>query len=381
MATPVAQTFECHICTWEANKNRVVTANGSCTCHACLENLINRVANGSDTYPLKINNSTVDLEPWSTTLDPRLLEKYRSLKQEHSIAPAQRVYCASEHFVGTKVAPSSHQGADFIAVSKCHSCEGATCMICATHLDKDASLSQIFQHGCKEKLAATERVQDAIINGSERGKTYQLCPTCKREIHREDACNHMKCACGTEFCYVCGEPAKGNIDHWSRGVCPKWPNRPAANNRAAALPNINDNPFAGLAERHEDIARRIHGPEFDAMHARIANNRAAMLADRRRPRDGVEGEMMLLARAGEREARQNAAEIARAERELDVGMRARLRPEQFFGVQPARNAEEEETRIAHEVRRRVDRRNEQLRPQRGHERFRREREDDFFGEG
>ena len=33
---------------------------------------------------------------------------------------------------------------------------------------------------------------------------WQWCKKCKIYIEKTEACNHMKCKCGWEFCYACG---------------------------------------------------------------------------------------------------------------------------------------------------------------------------------
>ena len=31
------------------------------------------------------------------------------------------------------------------------------------------------------------------------------CPKCKNTIHKDGGCNSMRCRCGHEFCWICGE--------------------------------------------------------------------------------------------------------------------------------------------------------------------------------
>ena len=35
------------------------------------------------------------------------------------------------------------------------------------------------------------------------------CPACGEATRKDDACMHMRCRCGTAFCYVCGTPNPG----------------------------------------------------------------------------------------------------------------------------------------------------------------------------
>ncbi|OSS50202.1 hypothetical protein B5807_04975 [Epicoccum nigrum] len=36
-------------------------------------------------------------------------------------------------------------------------------------------------------------------------KSYRECPECRSAVELRDACNHITCTCGTQFCYACGK--------------------------------------------------------------------------------------------------------------------------------------------------------------------------------
>lgn len=58
-------------------------------------------------------------------------------------------------------------------------------------------------------------------------KTSTFCPTCIIPISKLEGCDHMKCTCGTHFCYKCGEelPQNGGYgghlttDHQDNYIC------------------------------------------------------------------------------------------------------------------------------------------------------------------
>jgi len=390
LATTNTPTFECHVCMSDVGPGTLLHAiriNDIYTCEPCLGELVNRATIGADRYPLEINKQPVHLNEFTKVfIDSSLLEKYIGVEQEQAIAPHQRVYCAGEHFLGAKVKPSSARGADTITVSTCLSCESANCMICTAQLDKNAPLADIFKHGCKDKQDETEKDRKAMANGAERGETYQLCPFCERKVHREDACNHIVCHCRGHFCYVCGEPVDAESLHWDIGACPRWPNREEDNQ--AALPDM-DGPI-GMAENFEYLARRVHGPDYDGMRARLVENRRQLFGERpggqnggwqaRTNRLGDESRRAQRGRAGD--ARIEATRLARSldavvqlERERDLGMRERQHPDGLPGVRPGPNVAFEEWR-AQEVRRTQ----EQTLVHERHNR-RPERDDEFFNEG
>lgn len=102
-------------------------------------------------------------------------------------------------------------------------------MSCSTSLDQDYTLAGALDHGCKEKLGGKEKDHQDALNGSDRGKRYQICPTCRRFCQLAEACHHINCPCGEQFCYKCGERATADSGHWSSmrrtpaGHCPQYP--------------------------------------------------------------------------------------------------------------------------------------------------------------
>merc|ERR1711977_727095 len=40
----------------------------------------------------------------------------------------------------------------------------------------------------------------------------QICPHCTSLVERSDGCRHMRCRCGGEFCFLCGDtyPCQGD---------------------------------------------------------------------------------------------------------------------------------------------------------------------------
>jgi hypothetical protein len=233
------------------------------TCAACLADAVERVANGDLEYPVTINNSDIDLDAYAQFLDLSLLESYASRKLEHTTHPDDRVHCKCERFIGVKLAPSTIASAT--TIGQCLSCDGAACMTCTTQLDKDSKLSKALDHGCKEKLEALEKQRLSFVNGTDRGKGYQICPFCKRVGYLPDACHHIVHACGGEFRYLCGKPGKERSGHWGNhpGQCPQYPMEVQVPAAGAQAGGGLDERLRGLIERFEDIP--VWGEFIDAV--------------------------------------------------------------------------------------------------------------------
>jgi RING-type zinc-finger/IBR domain, a half RING-finger domain len=125
----------------------------------------------------------------------------------------------------------------------CDRCDGHWCELCLKRVrngEHDDSVCdfQACVNFCQRYLAATDSAKQ---NCEERWpwiKVYahsrvheatavewiknngQVCPGCKTGIERTEGCFHMKCQCGTHFCYECGDeihpPYYGTHHCWER---------------------------------------------------------------------------------------------------------------------------------------------------------------------
>ena len=82
-----------------------------------------------------------------------------------------------------------------------------------------------FRYHRKSVALAKEReeLEPEPLEGQVLGRDYQVCPSCKVAVCLEDGCNHVICACGANFCFICGEVARDDGSrHWSIGGCPRY---------------------------------------------------------------------------------------------------------------------------------------------------------------
>ena len=214
---------DCHICYEEAN---LLLINRIHTCTTCINKLIRPVVNGSAMYPVMINNEPADLTKHGRHLDRKLFDLYAQMEPQESIPSHLRVHCANQHFAGKRV-EASPDGTYQAEISLCEKCKCATCLICKKDLDTDAvPLARLADHGCKAELDAEKEIREEAFEGLERGKDYQFCPTCKRDVQLAAACHHISCLCKTHFCYECGEVLK--TGHYKLGKSTLYPIAPPA---------------------------------------------------------------------------------------------------------------------------------------------------------
>jgi hypothetical protein len=80
-----------------------------------------------------------------------------------------------------------------------YKCVGCTMELCPWGCGR-------IHHGGPCNLPPDEASADLIA------KTTKICPGCRNPVHKIEGCNHIKCRCGVEFCYLCG--LEYNIDNY-----------------------------------------------------------------------------------------------------------------------------------------------------------------------
>ena len=80
---------------------------------------------------------------------------------------------------------------------KCIKCKKEYCLDCKSDAHKKQS--------CEEfKRNRDPNLLDKAFESFVKGSKFKQCPKCTMWVEKTDGCNHMRCRCGTEFCYVCG---------------------------------------------------------------------------------------------------------------------------------------------------------------------------------
>jgi hypothetical protein len=194
------------------------------TCRGCLNNVFRRAIQHEDEYPALMNGEPIDLGEVSAHIEHHLLEQYNQLGPQQAFHPHLRIYCACGTFIGRTATPDLIN--PLATVGDCPTCKKRACIACTKPLnEKDLNASIIF-YGCKEKIEAAEKDHQKLLDGEDRGKGYQVCPTCRRYINLKSACHHMKCPCKKEFSYLCSVVTQEKEKHWGPTLeqCPLYPN-------------------------------------------------------------------------------------------------------------------------------------------------------------
>ena len=70
---------------------------------------------------------------------------------------------------------------------------------------------------CQEyKDSRNEKKLDAQFLSFVKGAKFKVCPKCKYWVEKSHGCNHMRCRCGADFCYICGKFTDKNGGHYCK---------------------------------------------------------------------------------------------------------------------------------------------------------------------
>ncbi|KAF2808675.1 uncharacterized protein BDZ99DRAFT_418026 [Mytilinidion resinicola] len=166
-------------------------------CDVCLEQVFDLAIRDESKYHPRCCDaqfSVLLIDDFEDYLPFELAFDYRVKEREYSIQSRSRTYCGNKtcgHFIH----PDSYKQ-DPADSALCDACNALTCIKCMTLIDYEGP------HTCA--------ISDAEVKFQEAVKEhkYQRC-TCKYVIELSEACNHITCKCGREFCYICGEDWEG----------------------------------------------------------------------------------------------------------------------------------------------------------------------------
>ena len=88
----------------------------------------------------------------------------------------------------------------------CPMCKKSYCLQCKTEWHNDMTCQE-YQRS-KNKDANDVKFEEYI-----KGSKLKQCPKCKRWVEKVSGCDHIKCSCGTPFCYRCGNIKESDFDH------------------------------------------------------------------------------------------------------------------------------------------------------------------------
>ncbi|KAJ1331485.1 ariadne-1 [Microdochium nivale] len=177
---------ECVSCLDDFDIQEMIKAPCHYYCEECFERLINTACENEQQWPPKCCLNQIPEDTITRIIRGSLLEKWRNRGWEWGLPVTERIYC-SEPVCSIWCRPQSINRDQSVAVCD----EGhRTCIYCrgADHGRETCPQDR--------ELARTNELAE------EEG--WKRCYGCNAYVEHGEACQHMTCRCGAEFCYVCG---------------------------------------------------------------------------------------------------------------------------------------------------------------------------------
>nr|OQO32617.1 hypothetical protein B0A51_00181 [Rachicladosporium sp. CCFEE 5018] len=244
-------------------------------CGDCVVRIFDEASTKENKYPAKYRGHRLRTETYRDMLPDEVLKRYLKVKESRTTFPYLRIWCHEQYLGAVEL-----DAADNIrctAACPIEDCGKIFCKRCKKELANEAEAATHLN--CEFDMEAARKARDAPFKGLIRGKDVQFCPRCWRADALKEACNHMTCECGGQYCFPCGKQTRPGEQHWGvSGGCRTYPN----DAMPPPLPGVPAMPDPNVVIGEDDKGN--HGDDADAV------------AEQDRPLTGLD----LLAAAAER---------------------------------------------------------------------------------
>ncbi|ETS87085.1 hypothetical protein PFICI_00913 [Pestalotiopsis fici W106-1] len=191
--TPVpSETIEveCVSCLEDYNPKEMIKVTCHSYCTDCFHRLIKAACENEQQWPPKCCLNPIPEATVRTGIDTdaELRTLYKARSTEWSVPIADRVFCSNRE-CGIFIQPRHVDRSQDVA--RCSSGHW-TCILCRAPRHGDEPCPQDRELQRTEELAESEG--------------WKRCHRCRALVEHREACQHMTCRCGAQFCYVCGAP-------------------------------------------------------------------------------------------------------------------------------------------------------------------------------
>ncbi|KEH15585.1 E3 ubiquitin-protein ligase RNF144A-like protein, putative [Medicago truncatula] len=135
-------------------------------------------------------------------LPKEFIDRWELAKYESKIALEQKTYCAFKDCSVLLV--NDNDRGEVLTSCECPSCHRLFYAQCKVpwHAEMNCQEFQDLKHNTNEV-----DLDDKFLKLAKRNK-WQRCPNCSIYVKRRSGCEHMKCRCKCNFCYLCGKKWK-----------------------------------------------------------------------------------------------------------------------------------------------------------------------------
>ncbi|KAI1639556.1 hypothetical protein F4809DRAFT_648609 [Biscogniauxia mediterranea] len=258
--THAGRRKECVSCLEDFSPMLMIKAPCHSYCPECFRRLIAAACDNEQQWPPKCCLNAIPDATVTLHVDEGLKQRYRERAQEWSLPVGERVYC-SEPACAAWVRPREvDRAGDRARCSAGH----LTCTICRGRAHAGSACPQ------DRDLARTQELAD------EEG--WKRCPGCRAFVEHREACQHMTCRCGAEFCYVCGE-------RWRTCACTMEQLHAVKHGAEARRQARRDREVLEEAEIQEALRLVEEFEREEALKAELLRQEQERLAEERRQRE------------------------------------------------------------------------------------------------
>ncbi|XP_059637122.1 E3 ubiquitin-protein ligase RSL1-like [Cornus florida] len=196
-------TFICEICVEPKSHNESFSIKG-CTHSYCSDCVIKYVASKLQDNVTQIQcpvpgcGGFLEPEHCRTILPPEVFDRWGSALCEAVIPGSEKFYCPYKDCSALLI--DEPENGQVITRTKCPNCKRWFCAQCkvAWHARMECADFQKLNKDERDK-------EDIMLFKLAKRRNWIRCPNCKFYVARNKGCNHMRCRCGHNFCYKCGE--------------------------------------------------------------------------------------------------------------------------------------------------------------------------------
>ncbi|KIH90910.1 hypothetical protein SPBR_00093 [Sporothrix brasiliensis 5110] len=189
-------TIECISCFEDVPRKEAVQTVCHAYCMDCFQQLVTTALANEAQFPPKCCLNEVPSATVTKYVPRDLARQYKDKVDEFAMPIADRVYCPTVD-CGVYVPPA--HVAKVARIARCRNGH-ETCTACRQPAHGRGADNR---EACPEASAQDRRDQQLADElAAEEG--WRRCIRCAVIIEHREACQHMTCRCGAEFCYVCG---------------------------------------------------------------------------------------------------------------------------------------------------------------------------------
>ncbi|CAG9939257.1 unnamed protein product [Clonostachys rosea f. rosea IK726] len=183
---PPPAMVECVSCLEEFPPGNVVKVPCHSYCHECFAGLISAACRNEQQWPPKCCLNEIPFRTILRYVPKDLKQKFQDRSSEWNVPVNERIYCSTPD-CSLWISPESiRKNANKARCERGH----WTCTICRGPQHDRGECPQDRDMNLTNQLAEEEG--------------WKRCYNCRALVEHKEACQHMTCRCGSQFCYVCG---------------------------------------------------------------------------------------------------------------------------------------------------------------------------------